>query len=467
MKKKYVTKLIVLAAALTLALNGCASGGAEKPATEENAAAETETALEEGADTAAETEAAQEEGADTAEKTADAAEETADAAEEAVPAEIPAEAEADVVSYLTGGTYTTDMEAASVGDTTLSAGEVTYLAAYQYYSAAYYYKMYGATLNLDEQLEDGTTFAHYLFQYGRDGAARYLAAMAKAKEMGIELDADRLSALETLEEDNILQAGENLWASATADGLVNADDFTEEEQKAWKEEHGEPYFRHSMMFYATTPDAYARFYEKSMYMNILREKLFGEGGEYAMTEEDKLSRIQTYLEENGVLWARCILFSTQNVETDEAKAEIKANAEAALAELVGLTGEELEDKFTELQTQYDSSGYTPGEVQKYTNTDSLVDGYYSGIQALKVGEVGMTGETDYGYFLLIREPDEVEEIEEEITNDYETDRLTELLDGWIADYGIKTEDMLADVDLTAFFTALGELEATIDAVDAL
>lgn len=467
MKKKYVIKLLALTAALTLALTGCSSGGTDSAPKEETAAEAADGAAEETADAA-------EEAADTAEETADAADESADetaeageSAEETVPAEIPAEAEADVVSYLTGGAYTDDTEVAAVGDTTLTAGEVAYLAAYQYYSAAYYYRMYGADLNLDEQREDGTSFSQHLFQYGQRGAAQFLAAMAKAKEMGIELDADRLSSLETLEEDNILQAGENLWASATADGTVNADDFTEEEQKAWKEEHGEPYFRHSMMFYATTPEAYTRFYEKSMYMNILREKLFGEGGEYAMTDADKTERTQAYLEENGVLWARCILFSTQDAETDEAKAEIRANAEAALAELEALTGEERENKFTDLQTQYDKSGYTPGEVQKYTNTDSLVDGYYSGLQALRVGEVGLTDETDYGYFVLIREPDQVADVEEEIKTDYETDKLTELLDQWSEEYSIKADEFMADVDLTSFFTTLGELQTTIDAVDAL
>ncbi len=466
MKKRYVTKLIALAAAMALTFTACSSGSADsKPAEESAAAKETDAETEEAAEAADAAEADGQE-AEAAEEAGDTAE-AADAAAEEVPAEIPAEAEADVVSYLTGGTYTTDQEVAAIGDTTLTAGEVTYLAAYQYYSAAYYYKLYGATLNLDEQVEDGSTFAQYLFQYGRDGAARYLATMAKAKEMGVTLSADQEAQLATLVEDNILKAGENLWASATTDGLVNADEFSEEEQKAWKEEHGEPYFRHSMMYYATTPDGYSRFYEKNMYMAVLREKLFGEGGEYAMTDADKADRTQAYLEENGVLWARCILFSTQNVETDEAKAEIKANAEAALAELEGLTGEERENKFTELQTQYDSSGYTAGEVQKYTNTDSLVDGYYSGIQALKVGDVGMTDETDYGYFVLIREPDQVADLEEEIVADYETDKLSELVDQWIVDYDIKAEEFLPDVDLNSFFTTLGELQTTIDAVDAL
>ena len=84
-------------------------------------------------------------------------------------------------------------------------------------------------------------------------------------------------------------------------------------------------------------------------------------------------------------------------------AEVQAQAQAVYDELSALSGEELSATFTERQSQYDTSGYTAGEVQYYTNTDSLVDGFYEGIQALEPGQVGMTEQTDYGYFILLRE----------------------------------------------------------------
>jgi hypothetical protein len=169
----------------------------------------------------------------------------------------------------------------------------------------------------------------------------------------------------------------------------------------------------------------------------------------------------SYIDENGVLWGRCILFSTQEASTDEEKAEVKALAEDVYGKLSELSGDALSESFTEFQTEYDKSGYTPGEIQTYDSSSPLVDGYYSGLEALKPGEVGITGETEYGYFVLLREEDHLDDVLEDVRSDYMVNKYQELLDGWQKEYGIDSSKLLKDVDPLAYFQKLAALQDTI------
>lgn len=379
---------------------------------------------------------------------------------------VPDEAEEDVVAYLTDGAYTKDSVVATVGDTEITAAQVLYWIAYQQYNLNYYYYYnYGYILDMTQDYGDGTTVGETLYQFGLDTALAYAVGNQKAQDLGLTLSEEDIAALATLTEDNIAYYGEVRWEAYVEAGLINEEDFTEEEKAEWMVTEGTRFYNHSMMFYSTTMEAYAELINDYYNFALVQEQVFGEGGEYEITEDVVNAHLDSLIEENGLCWARCILFSTMDLEEGADDSEIKAAAEEAYATLSELEGEALSDKFTVLQTQYDESGYTAGEVQYYSNSDSLVGGFYEGIQALEPGQISMV-ETDYGYFILLREEDNRDDVYDSAADDYMSVKYDELIAQWSEDYGV-TEISLSNLDLTAYYEKLATLQDALSVVDVV
>lgn len=383
------------------------------------------------------------------------------------PAEIPQEALEDVVSYLTDGAYAADDVVATVGDIPVTAAQALYWTAYQqYYMTYYYYSNYGMTFTMSDVMEDGTTVGESLLAYGVDTAVAYAVAAQQAHDAGVTLSEENAAALENLYADNVASYGEDRWQTYVDAGLINEADYTEEQRAEWMQTEGENFYRHSLMYYATTPDAYQSTFTNIYYFNALRDNLFGEGGAYAPTDETMADYLQAYIHDNGICWARCILFSTQDCADETEEAAVLEQAQAVYAELSALSGDDLAAAFTERQSEYDESGYTAGEVQYYTNTDSLVDGFYEGIQALEPGQVGMTEKTDYGYFILLREADQPDELASTVEENYIATTFDGLISQWTEEYGVADVPGL-ELDADAFYTKLGELQQVLAETDTV
>ena len=379
---------------------------------------------------------------------------------------VPAEAEEDVVAYLTDGAYSKDSVVATVGSIDITAAQVLYWIAYQQYNLNYYYySNAGYILDMSQDSGDGTTIGDSLYQFGLETALAYAVGHQKAKDQGLSLSADDAAALATLTEDNIAYYGEVRWDAYVEAGLINEDDFTAEQKAAWLAEEGARFYNHSMMFYATTADSYADLITSYYNFALVQEKIFGEGGEYELSEDVVNAHLDTLIEEDGLCWARCILFSTMDLEKGADDSEIKAAAEEAYATLSGLEGEALSEKFTVLQTQHDKSGYTAGEIQIYTNSDSLVGGYYEGVQALEPGQISLI-KTDYGYFILLREEDQRDDVYDSAADDYMSKKYDELVAQWSEDYGV-TEISMPELNLTTFYDKLADLQDALSVVDTV
>ncbi|MBR1781478.1 MAG: hypothetical protein IJ751_08780 [Oscillospiraceae bacterium] len=381
---------------------------------------------------------------------------------------LPAEAEADVVAYLTDGAYHNDDVVATVGQTDITAAQLFYWIAYQAYELTYrYYYSYGYLLTFEEDMGNGTTAGEYIANLGATTAIAYAAAAEKARELNVTVSAEDAEALANFDADNIESYCQTRWDSFVSAGLIDEADYDDAAKAAWIQTEGEQFYEHSMLYFSTTKEAYEQLTWDFCYYSALQESLFGEGGEYAPTEETLADYLQSYISDNGVIWGRCILFSTADCETDEDRAAVLAEAQQTYDQLSVLSGDALEQAFTEQQTAFDKSGYTPGEVQHYTNTDSLVDGYYSGLEALEPGQVGITDLTDYGYFVLLREADNTDDIADTVEQDYIATTYDALVTEWQSDYGVDTDSLLPDLDAISYFTALQALQSTLTTVDTV
>ncbi len=384
-------------------------------------------------------------------------------------ANLPAEALTDVVSYLTDGAYNSDSVIATVGDVQVTAAEALYWVAYQRYSMTYYYYAnYGYSMDMTADMGDGTTVGDYLLQSGIETALTYAVGAQKANELGVSISEENAATIANLTDTNVENYGLDRFNTYVDAGIISEDDYTDEQKAAFVKEFGEVFYKHSLMYYSCTPDIYLDLVNHYYLYDTLQDHLFGEGGEMAPTDTTISDYIQSYISDNGMLWGRCILFSTENCEDDAAKEEVHTLAQQTYEMLSALSGEELENAFTEQQSQYDESGYTAGEVQSYSSSDSLVDGYYSGLQALEAGQVGITGETDYGYFVLLREADQPDDLTTTAESNYISTTYSAQISQWMQDYGVSaTTTTLSTLDVTAFYEKLSELQSALQEADTV
>ena len=353
-------------------------------------------------------------------ETSAAGEESAEAdTEEASEAltEIPAEAREDIVSYLTDGAMSSTDTVLTVDGEEISAAEYIFQLVYQYsYTSYLFYTSYGVGLDpttvIDE--EAGTTIGDSLKEQAVSASEMYATLAGQAEAEGLSLSEEQQSELDALAEteENIL-----LLNGTTLDGLRGV-------------------------------------YTRNFLAQNLEEHLLGEGGTMAPTAET----LASYAEENGIYTCRYILLSTADLEEDdtEGREAQHQQAQELYDQLSEVSAEELEETFAGLQEEYNYDGNT--DRYTFDNDDSLVSGFREVVAELAPGELGITEETDYGYFVLLRfEPDE-----ETVRESYVSETYNAMIDEWMADIDAQPSEALDHLDTAGFFERLTQLQSYIN-----
>ncbi|MCD8126471.1 MAG: hypothetical protein LUD82_03045 [Clostridiales bacterium] len=147
------------------------------------------------------------------------------------------------------------------------------------------------------------------------------------------------------------------------------------------------------------------------------------------------------------------------------------DALACYEELAAISDEEERlNAFLEAQAELNYDGNTDEFL--VTPDSSLVDGFSDAVLALDEYEVGMSEETSYGYFVVVRLPvsdediaaideDDIETIKEEYISDMFNTRLSEVLET----AEVERSDLLDEVDYVAVFEKLTALQADLDEVN--
>lgn len=352
--------------------------------------------------------------------TSDAADngDTEDNTADATPAEIPPEAKEDPVAYITDGAFVSGDTIMTVNGLEVPADTYVYWLAYQYTYASYIYAQYGAALDLTQEVsEDGTTIAQSLGDQAKAVATMNAALRLKAQERNLSLSEDQQSSMADLAEN---------------------------------------YDENTLLYYATNLDILQQAYSDSCLASNLQDHLFGEGGEMAPSAET----LADYAEEQGIYTCRYILLDTNTLEEDdeEGREEQRLLADQLYTQLQECSAEELEDKFTELQEQYNTAD---GNTARYTfsSDDSLVSGFREKVAELKPGELGMTDETDYGYFVLLR----LDTDTDAVLQDYTSATYNSLVDQWMDEAQVETTEAMDNLDISACYDRLVTLQDALSA----
>lgn len=343
-----------------------------------------------------------------------------DNASEDTPAltEVPDEARENPISYLTDGALNSGDVVMTVNGVDVTADTYIYWLAYQYTYTSYIYAQYGSALDVTQTVDDnGTTIAHSLSEQSKSVAQMNTVLRAQAQEAGLSLSEDQQSALTDLQEN---------------------------------------YDENTLLFYGTNMETLQQAYTDSCLATNLQEHLFGEGGEMAPTDET----LADFAEEQGTYTCRYILLATNDLDEDdeEGREAQRQLAEQLYNQLQECSPEELEEQFTELQKEYNTSD---GNTERYTfdNDDSLVTGFREKVAELKSGELGMTDETDYGYFVLLRLDTDLSTLSE----DYSSATYNSLISQWMDGAEVTTTEAMDNLDVDAFYSRLIDLQNALSA----
>ena len=163
------------------------------------------------------------------------------------------------------------------------------------------------------------------------------------------------------------------------------------------------------------------------------------------------------------LYAEYILFYTADLDEDDAdgRAAQLAAAQEIYDQLAACAPEELEETFAQLQAEHNYDGNT--EPFTFNDDSSLADGFRETVAAVSEGELALSDETMYGYFVILRLPNDLDTLKEE----YVDTAFEAKIAHWVEESEIVTADAYAGLDHVATLQRLQSLQdAVIAAMSA-
>jgi hypothetical protein len=149
--------------------------------------------------------------------------------------------------------------------------------------------------------------------------------------------------------------------------------------------------------------------------------------------------------------------SETSVPTYTTAADALAAAQACYDELVAANMDY--DTFLSKQAELNYDGNT--DEFYVTPSSSLVDGFSDAVLALDEYEIGLSGETSYGYFVVMRLPISEDDLAD-IKDEYINDQFSAELNQRATDADVVEADVLSELDFDAYFEKLAALQETIN-----
>ena len=196
------------------------------------------------------------------------------------------------------------------------------------------------------------------------------------------------------------------------------------------------------------------------YLDEALMEMMEQAGELEVTAEE----VDDFIEEYGIYGAKHILLSTRRSNadgsgyeefSDEEKAQVLQKAQDLRRQLSDAG--DSEELFDELMNEYSEDGRNEDGTLSAPNgytlayAGQMVPEFEAGALALEVGQISDPIQTDYGYHIILRIPEDREEIEENLNSDY---KMGVTIQEWINNANIKTTDLYDELDPKVFYEKL-------------
>lgn len=283
-----------------------------------------------------------------------------------------------------------------------------------------------------EEEIDGTPTSDYLKQMALDNSKLYAVAMSKVNQEGVTLtDEDR---------ESITSQMESMASTLEMYYGVTLQEYLDQQ--------------------CISQAAYEKLaYEVPMLVGNLQSK-YSDAGELTPTDED----MQNMIDKEGIYSCKHILLAFPTNEdgsevTDEQKAEVKAQADALLAEIQG--AEDPIAAFETAMNEQSDDGRDPDTNELYTpegytfladgsmvdGSGSLVSPFVQTGMTLAEGELSQPVETDYGYHILLGQSAD----NEQTRAVYPNYAMNQRIDQWMEEAKVETTAAYDSLDPKAFY----------------
>lgn len=324
---------------------------------------------------------------------------------------IPQAAREDVVSYLSDGALSSDTILMTVDGSDIPADYYFYWLGYYFNQMSSYYSYYGMEMDLTTPDADGNTMAASLQSLADQAVVSYSAMMLEAGRYGVSL---------------------------TDEDKKRIDEYVAGQDELY------------CLFNGATNNALKRVNTDYLFYTSFGSALYGEGGEYEVTDE----AVNAYVEEKGAYNCRYILCKVEDDDDEATEKAQKETAQSYYDELKKLSGEEQLNRFIELQ------GNNPdGNTDEFSfdASSSLTEGFRETLAKMEVGDIALSDKTGYGYFVIMRLAPDMEALREE----YQSNDFAEKLEEMTENYKSENTPNYDKVDVGAILTRLQELQNTI------
>lgn len=286
-----------------------------------------------------------------------------------------------------------------------------------------------------EEEIDGTPTQEYLKRSALENSKLYSVAQKRAAEAGVTLTQE--------EQDEAAAQMESLGSTLEAYYGVTLQEYLDQQ--------------------CVSQAAYQRMaYEIPVLVGKLQEE-YTQAGEFTPTDEDMADMIQR----EDIHSCKHILLAFPKNEdgsavTDEQKAEVKAQADALLAELqaaddpaaafeTAMNERSDDTRDPETNELYNPQGYTfLASGAMVDGSGSLVAPFVQAGVALAEGELSQPVETDYGYHILLGQSAD----NEETRSLYPNYAMNRRIDQWMADAAVELTDVYETLDPKAFYDGM-------------
>jgi len=296
-------------------------------------------------------------------------------------------------------------------------------ASYIKYNMKYYEDMYSqyGLVGLWEDTEAAEMIGASMPEAASEQAIYTKVLLENFNKENLKMDGPHQQRMQQMKMQMLEQAAQ---MEAMKDGK-NADEV--DKQEAYEDMIGD---------YGFTPQLYENFMYVSECYAMLEEKLFGEGGTHAPSDEELLQ----YFKDNYLAAKHILIQSDGQTHTDE---EARQLAEQALERLNA--GEDFDTLMNELSEDPGSAMNPEGYI--FTEGD-MVDEFYEAAKALKEDEVSGLVPTSFGYHIVKRVPLNAEQHLDEY-RDLLCEKMGKTMDSlvsqWIDEADVQTTDLYDEI----------------------
>ena len=215
-----------------------------------------------------------------------------------------------------------------------------------------------------------------------------------------------------------------------------------------------------LSMYGMTRDVYAKNGESDLMFQALALARFGEGTEGEPTEED----IAAYWEEQGNYYVKHILLATIDLTTNLPLSESEIAQQREKAEGLLEQLRQAQDPLALFDTLMNEHSQDPGllsqpdgyEFQANTTVDPAFE---QAALALEHGQISDIVEGVSGFHIILRLPPKIDPAQ--YKEQYITQKMTELLQGWLEQSELKTTSHVDKMDARTIFERLGAYRTAV------